>query len=127
MMLAKLMERERFYTCLCQPAGWVERSTKKQLFLPELLSVERVEPVLVHPALALKLVNLVPPHISMIFLELLSLYWSLEQVSFCENLLRAASQSPEALSLSDLIRMVFKDSYRNCFSQHRYLRLGSLM
>ena len=128
MILAKLMERERFYACLCQPAGWVERSTKEQLCLPELLSMGRVAPVLVYPTLALKLVNLVPPHISMLLLELLPLWWSLEQVSFCENLLRAASQSPEALSLSDLIPTVFKDSYYgNCFSQHRYPRLGSLL
>ena len=82
MILAKLMERERFYACLCQPAGWVERSTKEQLCLPELLSMGRVAPVLVYPTLALKLVNLVPPHISMLLLELLPLWWSLEQVSF---------------------------------------------
>ena len=73
MILAKLMERERFYACLCQPAGWVERSTKEQLCLPELLSMGRVAPVLVYPTLALKLVNLVPPHISMLLLELLPL------------------------------------------------------
>lgn len=70
--------------------GWEERSTKEQWCLLALLSLKRVAPNPTSLGFALKLVNLIPPHISWVLFELLPLCWSLEWASLCAGPLRAA-------------------------------------
>lgn len=65
-------------------AEWVESSTKKQWHLPVPPFLEIVVLTPVPLALALQLVNLVFPHMSLIIFELLPLHWSLEQVSLSQ-------------------------------------------
>lgn len=57
---------------------WKESSTKEQWHLSGLMSFERAVPIPDATVLALKLVHLVFPHISLVLFKLLTLYWSLE-------------------------------------------------
>lgn len=82
MMLARLIENTDLVPTYTRPDVWEESSTKKQKQwkLSVLPSLERVAPFSVPPALALNLVNLVPP-LSLELFELLPMIWSLERVS----------------------------------------------
>lgn len=60
MLLAKLMESDRFCTCMCQASSGGEFNKGTiELCPPVLLSPERVPSIHASPALALKLINLI--------------------------------------------------------------------
>ena len=66
----------RFCALLCQICWVGGEFTKEQWHLPALLSLDRVAPTPTR-----KLVNSVPPHMSLAFFKLLLLHWSLHWVS----------------------------------------------
>lgn len=97
--------------------------------LPVLSSPERVAPTLPLQGLALKLVNLVPPHMPLARFTLLSLCWSFEQrvceqVSLCVcGLFNAWSTAVSAaLCFSGTQSLVFITArcYGESFSRHRW-------
>lgn len=71
------------------PTGWWEHSAEEQRHLPALLSPEPAVPTPSFPALTRKLVNLVPPSMSLVLFQLLFLCWSLGGVSEWMSLAQA--------------------------------------
>lgn len=74
--LVKLMESLELVLSYVGPAGWDRSSTKEQWYLPVFSSPERVSLNTVPPSLTFKF-----PCLSLLFFELLPLYWGLKQVN----------------------------------------------
>lgn len=80
-VVSQVNGEHRFDTRLHLLAGWERLSTKKQWYLPALLSPESVAFTPAPPVLASKLFISVPPLLSLGPFELLPLHWSPEPVS----------------------------------------------
>lgn len=79
MVLASLMEGSDLVPACAIWLGWGCQGVNKGTMVPASISVlETVVPTPASPALNMKLINLVPPCMSLLLFELLSAYWRSE-------------------------------------------------
>lgn len=120
-LLARLMEYTDLVPTYLHQAGWVGvSSTKEQWSLAQLPYLERVAPIPAILAVALKIVNLLPPRMSLVFFKLLSLCWSIAQVSLCGPFRAAPPPFAALVSLGHNSCCFLQPRYRDFFFWHTH-------
>lgn len=119
-LLARLMEYTDLVPTYLYQAGWVGEFNKGTMEPGRTSIPGKSCPNPCHSSVALKIVNLLPPRMSLVFFKLLSLCWSIAQVSLCGPFRAAPPPFAALVSLGHNSCWFLQPRYRDFFFWHTH-------